>query len=187
MPMQCFAAISIAITKCFLWKHVFGGKEASWKVLCGNEDCIGHFAVLGEVVALPLAFVVLVSVLGLMMLIWMVECCIRCNTTRYRPRFVFCLNAVCIVPFTMWPFLAYCKFGAMRDYCFGDAEFTPSELLLRDYSSDDRLSSTGVFQVIGSEGSLVSTTGSASDKRSGTLVAPLLGSKQKGGTSSLAM
>lgn len=195
MPMQCFVGISIAVAKCFLVKHVLGGQEVSWKVLCGNEHCVGHFTVFGEVVALPLPFVLLVAVLGLMMLIWMVECCLRCSTTRYRPRLVFFLNTVCVAPFAMWPFLAYCQFGALRDYCFGDGDVTPSELLLRDYSSD-KMSSTGVFQVFQSESSLVSTSASlpgilngsfsAADKRSGTLVTPLLGSKQKGGALTFA-
>ena len=62
MPMQAFVLISIPITKCFIFKHVFGGTEALWKALCANEDCIGHFRVFGEVVALPLAFVVMVSI-----------------------------------------------------------------------------------------------------------------------------
>jgi len=177
MPMQAFVLISIPITKCFIMKHVFGGTELSWQKLCGNEDCVGHFTVFGEVVALPLVFVVMCSIFVIMALIWTVECCFRCATTRYRPRLLFALNAIFVAPFTMGPFLTYCQFGAIRDYCFGDAKFIATK---RSPSSDklSGLGSNGSLQNIGSSGAL---KGGDSGKPDGALNAPLLGAKNKGG------
>jgi len=187
MPMQCFVAISMIITKCFMWKHVFGGTEASWKALCGNEDCVARFTIHGEEVALPLAFIMFVVIFLFTMVIWIFECFLRCTTTRYHPRFVFYLNAVFVAPFTMGPFLQYCQFGALRDYCFGDAKF----IATKRSSSSDKLSSLGSMTTVGSTGSVNSSGSSMNSAGSGdslyegnsssSLVAPLLGSKNKGG------
>merc|ERR1712054_127226 len=176
MPMQFFVLLSIPLTKCFLFKHVFGGPEASWQALCGNEHCIAHFHIAGHEVALPLAFVVLLSIFVVMVSIWMVECILRCSTTRSRPRVFFCLNAVFLAPFTMGPFLLYCQFGALRDYCFGDAKF----IATKRSPSSDKLSSVGSLNsmstavtVKGSAGNLKGL-GSSQDLK-GNLKAPLLG------------
>jgi len=97
---------------------------------------------------------------------------------------VFALNAIFVAPFTMGPFLTYCQFGAIRDYCFGDAKFIATK---RSPSSDklSGLGSNGSLQNVGSNGAL---NGSGSrdkiadaGKSNGGLAAPLLGSKDKGG------
>jgi len=126
----------------------------------------------------------MVSIFVVMALIWSIECCFRCSTTRYRPRLVFALNAIFVAPLTMGPFLTYCQFGAIRDYCFGDAKFIATK---RSPSSDklSGLGSNGSLQNVGSTGAL-NGNGSKdkiadAGKPNGGLAAPLLGSKDKGG------
>jgi hypothetical protein len=104
MPLQIFMAIWLVVTKCFMWKHVFGGEELSWHKLCGNEDCAAHFKVHGEELALPLSFVVLLSIFFVVAVLWIFERLLRFGTTRYRPRGGFCLLSVLVAPVTMVPF-----------------------------------------------------------------------------------
>lgn len=189
LPMQMWIGISMIITKCYLFKHVLGGTELTWQTLCGaptvvgnstipattaNEDCVGHFKIFGDEVALPLAFIGFFSIFAVMFIIWGVECVLRCGATRYRPRLFFCLNAVFVSPFTMGPFLTYCQFGALKDYCFGDAKF----IATKRSPSSDKLSSMGSMNNVGSKGSLSKMADVSSN---GNLAAPLLGGKEKGG------
>jgi len=185
MPMQMLMAISMIVTKCYMWKHVFGKEGASWKALCRNEDCIAHFKVNDVEVALPLAFVVFVSIFLVVMALWMFECVLRCSTTRYRYRPAFCFFSVFIAPFTMAPFLTYCQFGALRDYCFGDAKFiatkrSPSSDKLSSFASTGAIGSANKMNAVASTGSMHSSVASETEHRSnGTLTAPLLGSNSR--------
>jgi hypothetical protein len=173
MPMQCFIGISMIISKCFMWKHVFGGTYMSWKALCGNEDCVARFTIHEEEIAIPFAFAVFAGIFLFMMSIWTFECCLRCCVTRYTPRMRFCLNAVFVSPFIMGPFLTYCQFGALKDYCFGDAKF----IATKRSPSSDKLSSMGSIP----GGSRSDMAAGGAGEAGGSLGAPLLGSKDKGG------
>lgn len=152
MPMQAFMVIPLGIARCFIDKHVIGFEGVSWQSMCHNEDCTTHFKIGTYDIALPFALTVFLGLSAFTMLLWMFDCLIRATVTRYRPRPVWCFNAVFIASFTLVPFLTYCQFFALRDFCFGGAKFIPTK---RSPSvSQDKLSSSGATQESCPKGSL---------------------------------
>jgi hypothetical protein len=127
MPMQAFMMVPLAITKSFIWKHVFSRGGISWEAMCSHEDCVSHFKIGNNQFAVPFTFMLFLAIFIFITLLWIFDCCIRCTVTRYRPRPLWCFNAVFIAPFTLVPFLTYCQYFALRDYCFGGAKFIPTK------------------------------------------------------------
>jgi hypothetical protein len=145
MPMQTFILMSQGITKAFIWRHVFGGDGATWKKMCWNEDCVAHFRLRDNDVALPLAFVAFAAIFGLVFCLAIVDYVCRTATTRYRSRLVFCFTSVFVSPFTMVPFLTFCQFGALKDYCFGSAKFIATK---RSSSSEGSASKSSLATIV---------------------------------------
>jgi len=177
MPMQVFMIIPLGITKAYIYKHVWGKEDASWQVMCENEDCYSHFR-LGEYqMAMPFLFMILASIFGFIMALWFFDCFVRTAVTRYRPRFVWCLASFFVTPCTLVPFLFYCQFGALRDFCFGGALFIATK---RSPSGNSLVSlgSQGSLTGVGSRENLADVAGK---EEKGGLQAPLLGGKNKGG------
>jgi len=175
MPMQVFMMIPLSITKAYIYKHVFGGPDASWRVMCQNEDCETHFKLGENEITLPFAFMVFLSIFTVVTFLWFFDCFIRCAVTRYRPRGLWCFSSFFILPCTLVPFLNYCQFGALRDFSFGDAKF----IATKRSPSGNSLVSQGSN---GSQASLGAMENLAQDPiyKLG-LQAPLLGAKNKGG------
>jgi hypothetical protein len=176
MPMQVFMLMSLGITKTFMWRHVFGEDRASWKKMCWNEDCMAHFRFQGQDVALPLAFLIFVSIFGIVMCLSIVDCFVRTFTTRYRSRFLFCFTSAFVAPFTMVPFLTFCQFGALRDYCFGSAKFIATR---RSSSSDNNSASKSSLPTIASQSSLNNLGNSGGGGSQGNLLTAEKGDLKK--------
>jgi hypothetical protein len=147
-PMQAFMIIPLGISKCFMWHHLFSPDRVSMiPKLCSHEDCLTTFPVFGNSFVLTGIFFVFLCIFIVYFGIWMFDCCIRVAVTRYRPRSIWCFNAIFIAPITLVPFLTYCQFFALRDYCFGGAKFIPTK----------RSPSTSAEKLSASQGSLVSS------------------------------
>jgi len=175
MPMQVFMMIPLSITKAYIYKHVFGGPDASWRVMCQNEDCETHFKLGENEITLPFAFMVFLSIFTVVTFLWFFDCFIRCAVTRYRPRGLWCFSSFFILPCTLVPFLNYCQFGALRDFSFGDAKF----IATKRSPSGNSLVSQGSNGSQASLGAMENLTQDPSYKLG--LQAPLLGAKNKGG------
>jgi hypothetical protein len=96
-------------------------------------------------VALPLAFVAFAALFGLVCCLSIIDYVCRTATTRYRSRLVFCFASVFVSPFTMVPFLTFCQFGALKDYCFGSAKFIATK---RSSSSESSASKSSLATII---------------------------------------
>lgn len=127
MPMQAFMAIPLGITKCFLHEHIFKQQDSSWMSICRDEKCLGVVEIGRENLVLTFTLLILLGIFAVYFGIWFFDCCLRVAVTRYRPRLFWCFNAIFITPFTLVPFLTYCQFFALRDYCFGGAKFIPTK------------------------------------------------------------
>lgn len=176
--MQVFILMTQGITKAFLWRHVFGDNSATWKNMCWNEDCVAHFRFRDHDIALPLAFVIFASIFGVVFLLSIIDCFCRTATTRYRSRFVFFFTSAFVSPFTMVPFLTFCQFGALKDYCFGSAKFIATK---RSSSSSDFSASKSSLATIVSLSSMTSLEEDSNlmTAEKGDLKTPLLKSKSQ--------
>merc|ERR1719213_871289 len=74
-----------------------------------------------------MAFAAFILLFAVVFGLWILDCILRCLSTRYRPQALWCFNTVFIAPITIAPFLTYCQFFALRDYCFGGAKFIPTK------------------------------------------------------------
>merc|ERR1719409_2294678 len=122
--------------------------------MCKGEDCLVHFKIGKDEIMIPFAFALFLCIFVVVFGVWIFDCFIRCGSTRYRPRPLWCFNAVFIAPFTIVPFLTYCQFFALRDYCFGGAKFIPTKR--SPSSSQDKLNMSGASLANASNPSLPS-------------------------------
>merc|ERR1712048_16228 len=127
LPLQMCTLIPLAVTKSFLFKHVFGDEKFDWKHMCRHEDCIAKFNLDGQEIAFPFAVVVWLSIFAFWLLMWTVDIAIRTAVTRYRPRALWCCFTVFLSPFVAIPFRMYVQFWAMHDFCWGSAKFICTE------------------------------------------------------------
>merc|ERR1711957_539374 len=111
-------------------------------------------------VALPLAFVAFAALFGFVFFLSIIDYVCRTATTRYRSRLVFCFTSVFVIPFTMVPFLTFCQFGALKDYCFGSAKFIATK---RSSSSESSASKSSLATIVSQ-----SSLNNAEEERTGS-------------------